>query len=99
MGQIIFRGSISPRVPLIQTPTEIRRALKPFYGAQSRIVIASTPYPQGGSKPEALPEGSSLLKGSWDLVSKVISRVIIRITPLRGLITPIISYLLRPMIL
>ena len=37
----------------------------------------------------------TLLKGSWDLVSKVI----IRTTPLRGLITPVISYLLSPMIL
>ena len=40
-----------------------------------------------------------LLKGSWDLVSKVISRVIVRITPFRALITPIITYLLSSMIL
>ena len=36
-----------------------------------------------------------LLEGSWDLVSKVISRI----TPLRGLITLLITYLLSPMIL
>ena len=37
-----------------------------------------------------------ILGGSWDLVSK---GVIIRIAALRGLITPIIIYLLSPMIL
>ena len=40
-----------------------------------------------------------LLKGSWDLVSEVMSRVISQITPLRGLITPIMAYLLSPMTL
>ena len=48
----------------------------------------------------SLPSPTNI-KGSWDLVSKVISYkyVIIRITPLRGLKTPVITYLLSPMIL
>ena len=43
------------------------------------------------------------MPSTWRLVGlskyKVISRVILRITPLRGLITPNITYLLSPMIL
>ena len=40
-----------------------------------------------------------LLEGAWDLVSKVISRVIMGVTPFRVLITLLITYLLSPMIL
>ena len=43
--------------------------------------------------------GACILEGSWDLVSNAINRVKNRITPLRGLIAPIITYLLSPMIL
>ena len=43
-------------------------------------------------------EKGSVLKGPWDLVSKVISRfeILFRITPLRGLVTPIITLLTKP---
>ena len=69
-----------------------------FWGLEFRIVDFGLLVPglgaelSGGRVPLRGP--SSLLEGSWDLVSKVI-----RITPLRGLITPIIIYLLSPMIL
>ena len=67
---------------------------RPENGICINVETSSQPVASGCRSPQ--PEiSASLLKGSWDLVTRVIIRVTILITPIKVLIT----HLLSPMIL
>ena len=63
-------------------------SLVPLYACNSQLlslVLSDSPMPSG--------DLVNLLGGSWVVISKVISRVTILITHIRGLITPLITTL------